>query len=52
MKLYSPANNYKLDSVLLASRILGKEVEHVEIPYDHRNKQFLAQYPYYSLPAL
>lgn len=52
MKLYSPANNYKLDKVLLASRIFGKPLVHVEVPYDHKNKQFIAQFPNYTLPAL
>ncbi len=52
MKLYSPSNNYKLDKVLLASRILGKLIEHIDVPYDHKNKQFIAQFPNYTLPAL
>jgi elongation factor 1-gamma len=52
MKLYSPSNNFKLDKVVFASRILGKKVEHIEVPYDHKHKQFIAQYPNFSLPAL
>ena len=52
MKLYSPSNNYKLDKVLFGSRILGKPIEHIIVPFDHKNKQFIAQYPNYSLPAL
>ncbi len=52
MKLYSPANNYKLDKVLLASCILGKPIVHLEVPYDHKNKHFIAQFPNCTLPAL
>ena len=52
MKLYSPSNNFKLDKVLFGSRILGKKVAHIEVPFDHKNKQFIAQYPNFSLPAL
>ena len=52
MKLYSPSNNFKLDKVLFGSRILGKKLTHVEVPFDHKNKQFIAQYPNFSLPAL
>ena len=52
MKLYSPSNNFKLDKVLFGSRILGKKVDHVEVPFDHKNKQFLTQYPNCTLPAL
>lgn len=52
MKIYSPSNNFKFDKVLFGSRILGKKVNHVEVPYDHKNKQFIAQYPNFTLPAL
>lgn len=52
MKLYSPSKNYKLDKILFSSKILGKNIEHIEVPFDHKNKQFIAQYPNYSLPAL
>lgn len=52
MKLYSPSNNFKLDKVLFSARILNKKVEHIEVPFDHKDKKFIAQYPNYSLPAL
>jgi hypothetical protein len=52
MKLYSPSNNFKLDKVIFGSRIIGGKVTHVEVPFDHKNKQFIAQYPNFSLPAL
>lgn len=52
MKLYCPSNNFKLEKVLFGSRILGKKLVHVEVPFDHKNKQFIAQYPNFSLPAL
>lgn len=52
MKLYSPSNNYKLDKVVLAARILNKPLEHIEVPFDHKHKQFIAQFPNYTLPAL
>lgn len=52
MKLYSPSNNYKLDKILLASKILNNPLEHVEVPFDHKHKQFIAQFPNYTLPAL
>jgi glutathione S-transferase len=52
MKLYSPSQNFKLDKVLFGSRILGKKLTHIEVPFDHKNKQFIVNYPNFSLPAL
>lgn len=52
MKLYSPANNYKLEKILFASKLTGNKVHHIEVPFDHKNKQFIAQYPNYTLPCL
>lgn len=52
MKIYSPSNNFKLDKVLFASKLLGKKLQHLEVSSDHRHKQFIAQFPHYSLPAL
>ena len=52
MKLYSPSHNFKLDKILFASKLLSQKVEQIEVPFDHKNSQFIAQYPNFSLPAL
>jgi hypothetical protein len=52
MKVYSPKNNYKLDRILFAAQIYNQNVNHVEVPFDHKNKQFQEAYPHWSLPAL
>jgi hypothetical protein len=52
MKVYSPKNNYKLDQILFAAKIYNQPINHVEVSFDHKNKQFQEIYPQWSLPAL
>lgn len=53
MKVYSPADNYKLSKVLLAANIFAKEVVHENVDYDPKvSKPFKETYPQYSLPVL
>lgn len=52
MKLYAPSGNYKLEKILFAARLLNIKIQHVAVSFDHKNKQFIAQYPNCTLPAL
>lgn len=52
MKLYCPLDNHKLDKILFTNKIFNKQIVHVEVPFNHKNKQFLDAYPNCTLPAL
>lgn len=52
MKVFSPPNNHKLNKILFAAKLYNHSVEHVEVPFNHKNKQFQDAYPQSTLPAL
>lgn len=52
MKLYSPSNNHKLDMILFAGKVYGKNIIHVEVPFTHKNKHFQENHASFMLPAL
>ena len=52
MKIYSPSNNHKLEKIIFAAKIYQIQLDHIEVPFSHKNKQFQDAYPGSTLPAL
>ncbi len=53
MKVYSPKDNHKIEKILFAAKLYGKELIHEVVEYDTKiPKSFKEAYPAFSMPAL